>query len=290
MRARLVAAAASVAILVATTAGVAAQSGDREELLARCEANATTPGDLALCRDVVERILAPDDGPGASAVPGASPRAAGDPLTTTGHGAQASEAFILASGDYAVVMETEGGDDVGFSCVTNASLNSVSGEFAMGRTVQAQATSDGPGTSSTFFYAIEEGRYYWETSFGCDTWTVTMQPVELDPGPPITGPVTREGQESLNTEPFQLGDGDYLVTWSIEPPVEASCSLYGTMAPTDGSFSMETVQAEADENAPAEGETRFFGVDDGAYYWSVSVINFSFEGEPCGWTLTIEPN
>jgi hypothetical protein len=262
------------------------EDAERTRLETLCQQRARTANDLATCLDVVDRLLAPRaPGPSASAAPAA------DSVRITGRGQKSSEAFDLGGGDYRAtvkVKDTSSGS-IGLPCTATGSLKLTDDNSEVG-TVTAGARPRKSGTTETYIYGIDAGRYYWDFSLtSCATWDVTLDSIVIDYAEPNPGPIVRSGTGTLDTEAFALTGGDYLVT-SVMKAASGDCSLSGYLIPVEEHTlfsSVGDVSAEAKKRKRVTDETRLYAVEPGQFYWSVSASAFAVGDSSCKWTLTL---
>ena len=118
--------------------------------------------------------------------------------------------------------------------------------------------------------------------------TATPRPANT-PRPTATPPPTQEpqspvkvnGKGTLNSFPFDLKRGHYLVKWFAQGDTPVGCSHHIEMMAVSGKGRPETVANAMLKAEPQAGETHFYNVAAGQYYLRAN--------SGCEWSVTLEP-
>ena len=90
---------------------------------------------------------------------------------TTG---QTTSPFALSGGDYQIVWRATAGE---YGCYIGASLENTNGDFLsegrISEMIEEGVTRDG----ETFIYALDPGRYYFDTTNNTCTWSLSIAPL-----------------------------------------------------------------------------------------------------------------
>ena len=161
---------ATLLMLATAPATAQEQSWTADELAARCD---LIPSQRDACLNILYTVFIPDAGrtppPDTTATTGSD-----SPHSFSGTTGQTTPPFDLAGGDYRITWRATAGK---YGCFIGASLENTNGEFMFdGRVselVDANQTSDG----ETYVYALEGGRYYFDTTNNTCTWSLSIAPL-----------------------------------------------------------------------------------------------------------------
>jgi hypothetical protein len=141
-------------------------------------------------------------------------------------------------------------------------------------------------------YGLEPGRYYWEFDLTtCGSWSVNLTSTVIDYAEPDSSRVVRKGTNTTDTEAFSLTGGDYVATTSLRAR-GADCDFTAYLIPVEEYnlfASVGDASLDAPEGRTEEGETRFYAVEPGHYYWSVTTIGFGVDLVSCQWSISLRP-